>query len=342
MSAVIEQNVNLQPYNTFKVRAFSRFFVRIKSVDDMKWLIQQPVFKENKYFILGGGSNCVFVTDFNGLVIKIETRGIEAVKEVGDEVLVKVASGEVWHDLVIYCLSKNWGGLENLSLIPGTVGAAPIQNIGAYGIEVKDLIERVDVIDLRDGVARSLSNVDCKFSYRESIFKHELSKNIFISSVTLRLRMNNHFIHASYSALKEELTKLNITAPTIHDVSRCVIDVRRSKLPDPKQLGNAGSFFKNPIITQELLKFIQEKHPSIPFYKSDNQLVKVPAGWLIEKAGWKGKRFNHVGVHEQQALVIVNLDQASGKEIFDLSQQVIDDVNQKFNIQLTREVNIIA
>ena len=342
MSVIIEQNVNLQPYNTFGLQAFAKFFARIKSVDEMTWLIQQPVFKENRHFILGGGSNCVFVRDFAGLVIKIETRGIDVVKEVGDDVWVKVASGEVWHNFVLYCLSKNWGGVENLSLIPGTVGAAPIQNIGAYGVEVKELIERVDGIDLHNGVERSFNNDECKFSYRESIFKHEWSKIFFISSVTLRLRIKNHSIHASYGALKEQLAKQNITSPTIHDVSRCVIDIRRSKLPDPTQLGNAGSFFKNPIITQEQLNRLQIEYPTIPFYQSDNQLVKIPAAWLIEQAGWKGKRFNHVGVHDQQALVIVNHNNASGKEIFDLSQQIIHDVHEKFHVQLTREVNIIA
>jgi UDP-N-acetylmuramate dehydrogenase len=342
MAAIIEQNIDLKPYNTFHVQAFARFFVRIESVAQIKWLIQQPVFNENKRFILGGGSNCVFVGDFNGLVIKIETHGIEVVQENNEEVLVKVASGEVWHDFVLHCLSKNWGGVENLSLIPGTVGAAPIQNIGAYGIEVKDLIERVDAIDLRDGAEHSFSNEECKFSYRESIFKHAWSKNIFISSVTLRLRTKNHSINTSYGALKEQLIKQNITSPSIHDVSQCVIAIRRSKLPDPTQLGNAGSFFKNPVIDKQLLKKLQVSYPEIPNYKSDNQLVKLPAGWLIEKAGWKGKRFNHVGVHHQQALVIVNHHDASGEEIFNLSQQIIDDVNEKFNIQLTREVNIIA
>jgi UDP-N-acetylmuramate dehydrogenase len=342
MSVTIEQNINLKPYNTFHVEAFARFFVRIKSVDDIKWLIQQPVYKENKRFILGGGSNCVFVGNFNGLVIKIETRGIEVVQENNEEVLIKVASGEVWHDFVLHCLTKNWGGVENLSLIPGTVGAAPIQNIGAYGVEVKDLIERVDCIDLSNGAERSFINEECKFSYRESIFKHEWSKNIFISSVTLRLRTKNYLMNTSYVALKEQLNKQNITSPTIHDVSRCVIDIRRSKLPDPTQLGNAGSFFKNPVIDKQHLEKLQVSYPEIPNYQSDNQLVKVPAGWLIEKAGWKGKRFDHVGVHHQQALVIVNHNDAIGKDIYNLSQQIIDDVKEKFNISLTREVNIIA
>jgi UDP-N-acetylmuramate dehydrogenase len=342
MSVIIEQNVNLQPYNTFHVKAVARLFARIKSVDQMKWLIQQSIFKANKHFILGGGSNCVFVHDFDGLVIKIETHGIEVIREAGDEIWVKVASGEVWHDLVMYCLSKNWGGIENLSLIPGTVGAAPIQNIGAYGVEVKDLIECVDGIDLHNGDEHTFNNTECKFSYRESIFKHEWSKNIFISSITLRLRTKNHFINASYGALKEQLTKQHSTAPTIHNISQCVIDVRRSKLPDPAQLGNAGSFFKNPIIPKDHFKKLQALHPEIPNYLIDNQFVKVPAGWLIEQTGWKGKRLEHVGVHHQQALVIINHHDASGEEIFNLSQQIIHDVKEKFDIQLTREVNIIA
>jgi len=342
MASSIEENIELQPFNTFHVKARAKYFVRIQSINVLKSLLREPIFKQNRHFILGSGSNCVFVRDFDGLVMKIETNGIDIIAENNEEVLVKVASGEVWHDFVLHCLSKNWGGVENLSLIPGTVGAAPIQNIGAYGVEVKNLIERVDVVDLSTGVERSLTNKECKFSYRESIFKHEWSKNIFISSVTLRLRTKNHLINTSYRALNEELVKQNITSPTIHDVSRHVIDIRRSKLPDPTQLGNAGSFFKNPVIDKNHLIELQKAYSEMPYYPTENQLVKVPAGWLIEKAGWKGKRSEHAGVHHLQALVIINHNDASGEEIFNLSQQIIDDVKEKFDIQLTREVNIIV
>jgi UDP-N-acetylmuramate dehydrogenase len=342
MAFTIEENIDLKPYNTFHVQARARYFVRIQSMSDLKLLFHEPIYKNNKRLILGGGSNCVFVHDFDGLVIKVETRGIDVLHERDTEIHVRVASGEVWHDFVLHCLSKNWGGVENLSLIPGTVGAAPIQNIGAYGVEVKELIECVDGVSLEDGVARTFTNEECKFLYRESIFKHAWSKIFFISSITLRLTTKNHRINSSYGGLNEHLLKQNITAPTIHDVSRSVVAIRRSKLPDPAVLGNAGSFFKNPIITSEQLKKLQIYYPTIPFYPSDNQLIKVPAGWLIEKAGWKGKRIDQVGVHEHQALVIVNHQDARGEEIFSLSQQIIDDVNQKFNIQLNREVNIIV
>jgi UDP-N-acetylmuramate dehydrogenase len=342
MAFIIEENIDLKPYNTFRVRARARYFVRIQSMSDLNLLLNEPIYKNNKRLILGGGSNCVFVNDFDGLIIKVETRGVEVLRESDTEILVKVASGEVWHDFVLYCLSKNWGGVENLSLIPGTVGAAPIQNIGAYGIEVKELIECVDGVSLEDGVERTFTNEECKFSYRESIFKHALSKIFFISSITLRLTTKNHRINTSYGGLKEHLIKQNIATPTIHDVSNSVIAIRRSKLPDPAVLGNAGSFFKNPVITSEQLNKLQSQYPEIPSYHTDNQLFKVPAGWLIERAGWKGKRFDHVGVHEQQALVIVNHQDARGEEIFSLSQQIIDDVNEKFNVQLIREVNIIT
>lgn len=342
MALSIQENIDLQPYNTFHVKARARYFVRIQSMSDMKLLLNEPVFKNNKRLILGGGSNCVFVNDFDGLIVRVETRGIEILRQSESEIHVKVASGEVWHDFVMHCLSNNWGGVENLSLIPGTVGAAPIQNIGAYGVEVKELIEHVDGISFEDGVERSFTNEECNFSYRESIFKHALSKNFFISSITLRLTTKNHRINTSYGGLNDYLNKQNIASPTIHDVSRGVIAIRRSKLPDPALIGNAGSFFKNPVISFEALRKLQEKYPEIPSYYTDNQLFKVPAGWLIEKAGWKGKRFHDVGVHEHQALVIVNHLHARGEEIFSLSQQIIDDVNKKFNVQLTREVNIIT
>lgn len=341
MALIIEENIDLTPYNTFHVAARARYFVRIQSISELKLLLSEPIYKNNKRLILGGGSNCVFVRDFDGLIIKVETLGIEVLSKSETEIRVKVASGEVWHDFVMHCLSHNWGGVENLSLIPGTVGASPIQNIGAYGVEVKELIESVEGVSLEDGVERTFTNEECKFSYRESIFKHALSKIFFISSITLRLTTKNHRINTSYGGIKDHLDKQNIAVPTIHDVSQSVIAIRKSKLPDPAVMGNAGSFFKNPVITVEQLKKLQVKFPEIPSYNADNQLFKVPAGWLIEKAGWKGKRINDVGVHDKQALVIVNHRDASGEEIFSLSQKIIDDVQEKFNIQLVREVNII-
>jgi len=341
MPIQIEHDVNLQPYNSFKVKATARHLVRITSLSDLQELISTPIYKENKRFILGGGSNVVFIHDFDGLVIKSEETKMTVVEENDDLVTIRVSSGMVWHDLVMTCLKNNWGGIENLSLIPGTVGAAPIQNIGAYGIEVKDVIVRVDGMMLNTGEEQSIKAADCKFSYRESIFKHELKEFFFISSVTLRLTKKKHKINSNYDALKARLAQLNIISPTIHDVSRTVIEIRQSKLPDPVMIGNAGSFFKNPVITINQLEKLKKDWPTIPFYPFENQLVKIPAGWLIETCGWKGKRVGLVGVHEHQALVIVNYSQASGKEIFQLSEQILNDVEEKFELKLMREVNMI-
>lgn len=341
MSVTIEENISLLPYNTFKVQAKARFFTRIKTEHELIGLLQQPVFKENKRLILGGGSNCLFVNDFDGLVVKIETQGIEVVEQNADEIEVQVAAGEVWHNLVMHCVNKNWGGIENLALIPGTVGAAPIQNIGAYGVEVKNCIEAVRTIDIETGEVRVFNNDACVFSYRESIFKNIFFKKIFISSITLRLRTNNHFVNTSYSALNDYLTQQNITSPTIQDIARCVIDIRRSKLPDPVIVGNAGSFFKNPLVPITHLENLKHTFPKIPFYPFDNQHVKVPAGWLIETAGWKGKTLGNVGVHTNQALVLINKNNGTGAEVFQLSQHIMDDVFSKFGVTLTREVNII-
>lgn len=341
MSLVIQSNIDLQPFNTFKVKANARFFTLIESIDDLFSLLSQPVFKENRHFILGGGSNIVLLNDFDGLVIKSNEKHIKVIQENEDEIHIEVASGMVWHDLVTTCLANNWGGIENLSLIPGTVGAAPIQNIGAYGVEIKSVIEKVHGVSLITGAMTTLTNAQCKFSYRESIFKYELKENIFISSVTLRLTKKNHHINYSYDALKHHFDRSSITQPDIHDVSRAVIQVRQSKLPDPARIGNAGSFFKNPVITESEAEKLKVSNPTIPIYPFENQLLKVSAGWLIEKCGWKGKRIGNVGVHDQQALVIVNHAKASGQEIFEFSEKIIHDVKEKFGIELIREVNMI-
>jgi UDP-N-acetylmuramate dehydrogenase len=338
----IEENKDLKPFNTFGIAAKARYWAAVSTLADLKEVITSSVFKTNKYLILGGGSNCVFVNDFDGLVIKVDLRGITVIEKTDAHVLVQVAAGESWHELVLHCVHNNWGGIENLALIPGTAGAAPIQNIGAYGVELKDCLHAVTAMDVTNGVMHTFNNNDCRFSYRESIFKQPSNKKFFISSITLRLTINRHNIRTSYHALHEWLQKENITQPTIHDVAQCVIAIRSSKLPDPKQLGNAGSFFKNPVITRSQAETLQAKYPSIPIYPVDNQYVKVPAGWLIETAGWKGKRLNHVGVHAQQALVLVNHANATGQEIFDLSAQIIQAIEQQFNITLTREVNIIT
>ena len=342
MPPVIESHINLQPYNTFKVKAYARYLVRINNANDLLSLLSQPVFKENKRFILGGGSNILFLNDFNGLIIKTEEQEINVLSEREDDISIQVASGVVWHNLVMTCLENNWGGVENLSLIPGTVGAAPIQNIGAYGVEIKNVVQKVEGIDLLTGEHRSFTNSECQFSYRDSIFKQELKKNFFISSVTLRLTKKNHHINSSYHTLKKQLESNNIINPTIQDVSGAVIQVRKSRLPDPAVIGNAGSFFKNPIVTKKLADDLKKRWPAMPVYPFENQSFKVSAGWLIEHTGWKGKSLGNAGVHEHQALVIVNHSNSSGKEIFTLSQKICNDVKNKFGITLSGEVSLIA
>jgi len=341
MSLIIESKVNLEPFNTFKLKSWARFLVRINGVNDIKALLSHPVYKENKHLILGGGSNILLLSDFDGLVIKTEQKDLKVIHENEDEINIEVASGMGWHDLVTTCLANNWGGIENLSLIPGTVGAAPIQNIGAYGVEVKNVIRNVSGVDLTTGKFRTLSNSDCQFSYRDSVFKHDLKDFFFISSVTLRLTNKNHQINYAYDALKQHLYHSSIINPTINDIAEAVVKVRQSKLPDPAIDGNAGSFFKNPVVSTHQADSLKLKWPSIPLYPFEYQSFKVPAGWLIEKCGWKGRKVGNVGVHEQQALVIVNQSHASGEEIFHLSEKICEDVKEKFGITLTREVNVI-
>lgn len=337
----IEENISLRPYNTFGIEANARHFCRISSVDQLIELINTPVYKNEPHLVLGGGSNVLFTKDYAGLVIKADLKGINIEEETDDSVLLNVKSGEVWHELVMYCVQRKWGGIENLSLIPGTVGAAPIQNIGAYGVEIKEVIQKVDGIDLMTGEHKSFNNDECHFGYRESIFKYQLKENIFISSVTLSLTKKNHRFNTSYGAIKVTLKAMNITQPTLKSISDAVIQIRRSKLPDPRVIGNAGSFFKNPTISLIHFENLKKRYPQIPGYHSVNQDVKVPAGWLIEQCNWKGKRINNIGVHTQQALVLVNYGDGKGEEILQLAMQIVSSVKEKFNITLTPEVNLI-
>jgi UDP-N-acetylmuramate dehydrogenase len=338
----LEENKNLKPLNTFGIAASARYFCSISSIDELIELQQSVIYKTHKRLLLGGGSNVLFCKDFDGLVVLCNLKGIHLVRESDEHVTIQVASGEVWHHLVMHCVKNNWGGIENLSLIPGSTGAAPIQNIGAYGVEVKDVIETVHCIDLVSGVEHVFSNQQCKFGYRESVFKHEWKEKFFISSVTLTLTKKNHRINTQYGAIADTLRQMNVLIPTIQAVSDAVILIRRSKLPDPSVIGNAGSFFKNPSIMLDHYQSLQKNNPTIPNYPSVNQEVKVPAGWLIEQCGWKGKKFGEVGVHAQQALVLVNYGNAKGEEIFSIAQRIIESVKEKFGIILTPEVNIIA
>jgi len=338
----IEENISLRSYNTFGIDANARYFCRISTEEQFQELFNSVVYKNERHLILGGGSNLLFTRDFDGLVIKVDLKGITVREENYERILLEVKSGEVWHDLVLYCIEHNLGGIENLSLIPGSVGAAPIQNIGAYGVEIKEVIDNVRGIDLITCQQNSYTNDECAFGYRESIFKHQLKENIFISSVTLSLTKTNHRINISYGAIQDTLKSLNITQPTIQSISNAVIQIRRSKLPDPSVIGNAGSFFKNPTISSTQYQNLKNNFPQIPSYPTVNQEVKVPAGWLIEQCGWKGKRINNIGVHAHQALVLVNYGNGNGEEIFQLALQIQSSVKEKFNITLTPEVNIIT
>lgn len=336
---IIKENTSLKDYNTFGIDANAKEFVVIKSHQDLQALISQRDLTKEKFLILGGGSNILFTKDFDGLIIKNEITGVELINQDDELVWVKVGAGVVWHDFVLYCIEKGWGGLENLSLIPGTVGASPIQNIGAYGVEVKNVIEEVIGIDLITKHTKIIKSIDCHFEYRSSIFKTTLKNKFLITDVVFRFRKHPE-LRIEYGAIKDELKKENIEKPTIKDISNAVINIRRSKLPDPAIIGNAGSFFKNPVVSQNKLSELKAAYPSIVSYPFGEQF-KLAAGWLIEQAGWKGYRENKVGCHEKQALVLVNYGGAAGADILSLAQKIQDSIKQKFDVDLEMEVNII-
>lgn len=341
MSLIIKENVSLLPYNTFKIDVQSKYFVSIKSLDEAKALFQSKIFKENKHLILGGGSNMLLTGNFDGLVVKNDIKGIQVISETESIARIKVGAGESWHALVMFCVERNLGGIENLSLIPGTCGAAPMQNIGAYGVEIKDVIDEVETIDLSTSEAFNFSKEQCKFGYRESIFKQVLKNKHFISSITLSVTKKNHNYNVSYGAITDVLREQFQNQVSVKNISDAVIHIRRSKLPDPAVIGNAGSFFKNPSIEHSHFNNLREKYPSIPSFPGENGLIKVPAGWLIEQCGWKGKTFDHIGVHKHQALVLVNYGDGEGKKIWELAMNIQSSVKDKFNIILHPEVNVI-
>ncbi|WP_276372433.1 UDP-N-acetylmuramate dehydrogenase [Chryseolinea sp. H1M3-3] len=337
----IQQNVDLFPYNTFGIQATAKYFTTIKSVEEAKSLFASEIFKKEKYFILGGGSNLLLTKDFDGLVIKVEIYGKEIVREDDSTVTLRVGAGENWHAFVMYCVDRNYGGIENLSLIPGTVGAAPMQNIGAYGVEIKKNILGVEAVEISTGDVRYFDNESCKFGYRESIFKQELKDKFLISSVTFQLTKKDHQFNVSYGAIDETLKQLGAKNLSLKAISDAVIYIRSNKLPDPTRIGNAGSFFKNPSIQADLMDFIKKDFPSLPSYPSTNGLVKIPAAWLIEQCGWKGKTFDNIGVHQHQALVLVNYGGGKGEKIWELAMKIKESVKEKFNITLQAEVNVI-
>ncbi len=331
---------SLKKFNTFGIDISAKYFAEFSSIADIQEILSNPNHLKSKKLILGGGSNLLFTKNFDGLVLKNNLKGIELVKEDTDFYYVKSAAGEVWHEFVLHCIKKNYAGLENLSLIPGNVGASPMQNIGAYGVEIKDLFYELEAFSIADKTIRKFNKSECKFGYRESIFKHELKNKFIITSVTFKL-LKKPLFNTSYGAIETELGAMGIKEKTIKTISQAVCNIRNSKLPNPAEIGNAGSFFKNPEVVKGKYEFLKIKYPEMVGYNLENGNVKLAAGWLIEKAGWKGKNFGDAGVHKFQALVLVNYGNAKGNEIFDLSQKILDSVKEKFGVELEREVNII-
>lgn len=336
---MLQRNVNLAPFTTFAVEAKTAYFASFTTIEELKKLLSEV--KDRKLLILGGGSNILFRNNFDGVTLHNKIQGISTVKEDENYIVLKVGAGEVWHDFVLYTLSKGWGGVENLSLIPGSVGASPMQNIGAYGVEIKDVFESLEAVEISSGELRTFSHEECQFGYRESVFKKSLKDKYVITSVSYRLS-KHPVLNTSYGAIENELESMGVLHPTIQDVSKAVIAIRQSKLPDPKEIGNAGSFFKNPIISLSHFEKLKKEYPEIPSYKVSEVEVKVPAGWLIDKAGWKGKTIQNYGVHKKQALVLVNYGKASGEDIYELSEKIIKDIQLRYGILLEREVNIIS
>ncbi len=337
----MQENFSLKPFNTFGVEAKAKYFVEVNTVEELIETLKHSNTQTLPLLFLGGGSNILFTKDFEGLAIQLNLKGISEEFLNENEVLVTAKAGENWHEFVMYCLGKNYGGLENLSLIPGNVGTSPMQNIGAYGTEIKDHFVSCKVLNLLTLEVETFDLVKCRFGYRDSIFKQEGKNKYVILEVSFKLTTQNHVIKTEYGAIQSELENLDITNPTIQDVSKAVINIRQSKLPDPKKIGNAGSFFKNPTIPLAQFEELKSNFENIQGYPNGN-FVKVPAGWLIEQCGWKGKQIGNVASHQLQSLVIINATgNASGKEIFDFSALIIDSVKEKFGIELEREVNIL-
>ena len=334
---IFETDFSLQPFNTFGIDALAKQFVAVHSKEELASVLQN----HKDIFILGGGSNMLLTKNIDKLVVHVDLKGIEIVDTNDDFVWVKAQAGENWHQFVLYCIEKNYGGLENLSLIPGNVGTTPIQNIGAYGVEIKDTFFCCEAMEIATQKLVIFDNESCAFGYRESVFKNELKNQYIITSVTFKLTKKNHTLNTSYGAIEEELAKQNISNPTLKEVSNAVIAIRQSKLPDPKELGNSGSFFKNPIVPKQIYEQAKLKFPNIPHYPVSETEVKVPAGWLIEQAGFKGKRFGDAGIHKNQALVLVNYGTATGAEILAVSQNIQKTILEQFGISIEAEVNII-
>lgn len=332
----ILEHISLKDYNTFGVDVLAKRFVAIHYLHELTSILSN----EKDIFLLSGGSNMLLTKDIESLVVHLQMKGISVDSETEDHVIITANAGENWHEFVSWCIQQGYGGLENLSLIPGNVGTCPIQNIGAYGVEVKDTIVKVEAVEKATGKTITFTNEDCAFGYRNSIFKQEGKDHYVIYAVSFQLTKRNHTLNTSYGAIDSWL-KEHQKATTIETIAEAVIAIRQSKLPDPAVLGNGGSFFKNPVISIEHFNKLQEEYPSMPFYQVSEKFIKVPAGWLIETTGFKGKRFGDAGVHDKQALVLVNHGNATGLEIFQLAQRIQETIKERFDIALEIEVNII-
>ena len=331
----LQENVSLKPYNTFGISATSQYFTEIIAPIDLQILLQSGLLHAFPYFILGGGSNVVFSKLFQGITVKISLKGITIEEETSDSVLVKAAAGEVWSDFVDFCVARNLYGAENLSAIPGTVGASPVQNVGAYGVEAKDIIESVEAYEILTGKQRIFSNSECQFDYRSSIFKHALKNKYIVASVIFRLSKQQK-LNLEYGAIRTEIEKADITHPTLEDVSRIIAGIREEKLPNPDKIGSAGSFFKNPVIPVSQFEKLKGEFPTMVAYPHKGE-YKVAAGWLIEQCGWKGRQLGNVGVYPKQALVLYNLGDCTGEEVKTLAQEIQQSVAVKFGIDLEPE-----
>lgn len=336
----LQKNFSLKSYNTFGIDAGCSLFTEAGRMDDLKEILHAADLKNLPKLILGGGSNILFTKNFDGLVIKNSLKGKEVLGEDDEHIWVKAGAGEVWHELVLFCIKNNYAGIENLSLIPGLVGAAPMQNIGAYGVELMSVFDSLEAVDIHYGETKIFSKDECEFGYRESVFKNKYKNRFVITSVTLRLNKKPVF-NISYGAIRETLEKMGVKVLSIKVISDAVIAIRSSKLPDPKVLGNAGSFFKNPEVPESIYQSVKAKFPNMPHYPAAHGMIKIPAGWLIEQCGWKGKRVGNTGSHKDQALVLVNYGSATGSEVIELSIKIQESVKEKFGVEIVPEVNVV-
>jgi len=334
---MFQKNVSLKSLNTFGIEATAEFFAEVNSVETLSKIVAT----HKDLFILSGGSNILLTKNVSRPIVYLNTKGIEIIERKPETVRVRAQAGENWHDFVLWCLANDFGGLENLSLIPGNVGTSPMQNIGAYGVEIKDRFDSLEAMEISTGKIKTFTAEDCLFGYRESVFKNDLKGKYIILNVTFKLSVSKHQVNDNYGAIRDQLAVEQVITPTIQDISNAVIAIRKTKLPDPKEIGNSGSFFKNPVISVEHFLKLQSVNNDIPHYKISDELIKVPAGWLVEQCGFKGKRFGDAGVHKNQALVLVNYDNAKGSDILHLAEKIQSEVTKRYSINLEMEVNII-